>query len=69
MALVTKKYHLAGCKNLGRLAPRKRAQRSFVFNESLKEQMFGNGYQQRLCCLKIPSVIYENFNMKFQEVH
>lgn len=70
MALVTHtntKYHFPWCKNLWSLAQCESAQRSFVFKESLREQMFGNGSQQRLCCLKIPSVIYEIFNMKFQE--
>lgn len=70
MPLVTHtntKYHFPWCKNLWSLAQCKSVQRSFVFKESLKEQMFGNGSQQRLCCLKIPCVIYEMFNMKFQE--
>lgn len=44
-------------------------QRSFVFYPTSKEQMFRKGYQQRLCCLKIPAVIYQNFNIMFQEAH
>lgn len=34
-----------------------------------RTNVFCNGYQQRLSCLKIPAVIYQNFNVKFQEAH
>lgn len=61
------KHHLGRCENLRSLASSKRPHRSFVFHQVLKEQTFGNGYQQRLCCLKILSVIYKTVNMKFQE--
>lgn len=68
MALVTETQNITPTmQNLWSLAGCKGAQSSFCFQESLKEQMFADGSQQRLCCLKIPSVIYEIFNMKFQE--
>lgn len=39
-------------------APCKRAYRISVFHRSLKET-FGNGYQQGLCRLKIPAIVYK----------
>lgn len=48
--------------NSGSLVLRKSPHWSFVFYQSLKEHMFGNGH-----LFENPAVIYQIFNMKFQE--